>query len=96
MLPQIAVEGCSHGCLDQIYSTILALDRRQGLTTSLLILCGDVQTLRNPRDLHCLAVPEKYKQMGDFHRYYSGQRKAPILTLMIGGNHEASNYLWEL
>lgn len=46
--------------------------------------------------MHCLAVPDKYKQMGDFHRYYSGQRRAPILTLMIGGNHEASNYLWEL
>lgn len=61
-----------------------------------MILCGDVQTLRNPSDLHCLAVPEKYKQLGDFHRYYNGQRKAPILTILIGGNHEASNYLWEL
>ena len=62
----------------------------------MLILCGDVQTLRNPSDLHCLAVPDKYKQLGDFHRYYNGQRKAPILTIFIGGNHEASNYLWEL
>lgn len=61
-----------------------------------MILCGDAQTLRNPSDLHCLAVPDKYKQLGDFHRYYNGQRKAPILTLLIGGNHEASNYLWEL
>ncbi|WFD35038.1 lariat debranching enzyme [Malassezia cuniculi] len=34
--------------------------------------------------------------MGDFHRYYSGEKEAPILTLVIGGNHEASNYMWEL
>lgn len=32
-----------------------------------------------------------------FHfRYYSGEKRAPILTIFIGGNHEASNYLQEL
>lgn len=29
-------------------------------------------------------------------RYYSGQLVAPVLTIFIGGNHEASNYLQEL
>jgi hypothetical protein len=29
-------------------------------------------------------------------RYYSGEKVAPVLTLVIGGNHEASNYMWEL
>lgn len=28
-------------------------------------------------------------------RYYSGEKKAPVLTIFIGGNHEASNYLQE-
>lgn len=31
-----------------------------------------------------------------FERYYSGEKLAPILTIVIGGNHEASNYLQEL
>lgn len=31
-----------------------------------------------------------------FCRYYSGEKVAPILTIFIGGNHEASNYLQEL
>ena len=31
-----------------------------------------------------------------FSRYYTGEKEAPILTIIIGGNHEASNYLWEL
>lgn len=31
-----------------------------------------------------------------YPRYYSGEKKAPVLTIFIGGNHEASNYLQEL
>jgi lariat debranching enzyme len=34
--------------------------------------------------------------MGDFHEYYSGKRAAPYLTVFTGGNHEASNYMFEL
>lgn len=41
-------------------------------------------------------MPQKYKRIGDFHEYYSGKRKAPYLTVFIGGNHEASNHLFEL
>ena len=43
-----------------------------------------------------MSVPPKYRAMGDFHMYYSGARKAPYLTVFIGGNHEAAGYLWEL
>ena len=32
-----------------------------------------------------MAVPNKYKEMKDFHKYYSGAKKAPVLTLFIGG-----------
>lgn len=31
-----------------------------------------------------------------FYRFYTGQQVAPILTIFIGGNHEASNHLQEL
>lgn len=41
-------------------------------------------------------MPEKYYDMADFHEYYSGSRTAPCLTIFIGGNHEASNHMWEL
>ena len=101
----VAVQGCSHGELDSIYDAVESY-RLQILTTNddpskpasidVLLCCGDVQTLRNPTDFHSLAVPPKYKAMGDFHAYYSGRKVAPILTIMIGGNHESSNYLQEL
>ena len=57
---------------------------------------ADQEAVRNPADLHCLAVPVKYRRLGDFHRYYRGEKVAPFLTIVIGGNHEASNYMMEL
>lgn len=41
-------------------------------------------------------MPAKYREMADFHQYYSGERVAPYLTIFVGGNHEASNHLFEL
>lgn len=52
--------------------------------------------MRSKHDFASLAVPPKYFALGAFHEYYSGKKVAPVLTLVIGGNHEASNYMWEL
>ncbi|KLT42695.1 hypothetical protein CC85DRAFT_245382, partial [Cutaneotrichosporon oleaginosum] len=93
---QIAVQGCSHGSLSAIYDTVAEYTKRKGETVDLLLLCGDFQALRNTHDFASLAVPPKYHALGTFHEYYSGARVAPVLTLVIGGNHEASNYMWEL
>lgn len=41
-------------------------------------------------------MPEKYRRLGDFAAYYNGTKRARVLTIFIGGNHEASNYLHEL
>lgn len=62
----------------------------------LLICCGDFQAVRNVSDLKCMAVPDKYLEINTFYKYYSGEKVAPVLTIFIGGNHEASNYLSEL
>ena len=43
-----------------------------------------------------MACPAKYRSMQTFYKYYSGEKVAPVLTIFIGGNHEASNHLWEL
>lgn len=93
---KIAVQGCCHGALDAIYSHIRNLETRRNYKVDLLLICGDFQAVRNHSDLLCMAVPQKYRQLGDFWRYYTGEKTAPVLTIVIGGNHEASNYLWEL
>lgn len=93
---KIAVEGCAHGELDKIYETIAYIEEKNKIKVDLLIICGDFQAVRNNSDLKCMAVPNAYKKMNTFYKYYSGEKTAPVLTIFIGGNHEASNYLSEL
>ncbi|KAM3066133.1 lariat debranching enzyme [Clarireedia jacksonii] len=94
---RIAVEGCGHGTLNAIYAaTQKACEARGWDGVDLLIIGGDFQAVRNASDLTVMACPVKYRQIGDFHAYYSGATKAPYLTIFVGGNHEASSHLWEL
>lgn len=94
---RVAIVGCSHGELDHIYSTISAVNAASPhAPIDLLICCGDFQCCRNLTDLQCMACPPKYRALHSFYQYYSGAKTAPVLTLFIGGNHEASSYLAEL
>ncbi|KAJ3672858.1 hypothetical protein LUZ60_006232 [Juncus effusus] len=93
---KIAVEGCMHGELDKVYATLKRLEEVENTKIDLLLCCGDFQAVRNENDLQCLNVKPKYREMGSFWKYYSGQEIAPYPTIFIGGNHEASNHLWEL
>ncbi|CAM5164947.1 unnamed protein product [Natator depressus] len=93
---KVAVAGCCHGELDKLYETLELLQRRHNVRIDLLLCCGDFQAVRNEADLRCMAVSAKYRHMQTFYRYYSGEKKAPVLTIFIGGNHEASNHLQEL
>ncbi|GAA6061599.1 hypothetical protein JCM10212_000907 [Sporobolomyces blumeae] len=96
---RIAVIGCSHGSLDDIYVSVAKCDeiaRAKGEPeVDLVICCGDFQAMRNTADLEMMACPPKYRALGHFHQYYSEQKRAPKLTIVIGGNHESSGYLWE-
>ncbi|KAI4661171.1 uncharacterized protein J4E79_004982 [Alternaria viburni] len=94
---RIAVEGCGHGVLHEIYASVAKACELKGWPdVDLLIIGGDFQAVRNASDLKAVSMPSKYYAMHDFHEYYSGLRTAPYLTIFIGGNHEASNYMWEL
>ncbi|KAI9652783.1 MAG: hypothetical protein M1831_006585 [Alyxoria varia] len=95
---RIAVEGCGHGTLDAIYDAVTRSCQARNWESGvdLLIIGGDFQAVRNSLDLNCMSVPPKYRQLGDFYEYYSGKKRAPYLTLFVGGNHEASNHLAEL
>ncbi len=43
-----------------------------------------------------MACPAKYRRMNTFPAYFSGEVVAPLPTVFVGGNHEASNFLWEM
>ncbi|KAB2011133.1 hypothetical protein ES319_D10G294200v1 [Gossypium barbadense] len=89
---KIAVEGCMHGDLDKVYDTIKYIENTRNIKIDLL-LCYAV---RNGKDMDSLNVAPKYREMKSFWIYYLGLEVAPIPTIFIGGNNEASNYLWEL
>ncbi|CAL2028945.1 unnamed protein product [Caenorhabditis brenneri] len=93
---KIAVVGCSHGEMDAIYETMAMIEEKKGYKFDLLICCGDYQSVRNYGDLPHMSIPPKYRSLQTFYKYYSGEKKAPVLTVFIGGNHEASGYLCEL
>jgi hypothetical protein len=59
----IAIQGCGHGELDNIYASIMETQKRNPESVpkiDLLVCCGDFQAVRNAGDLKCLNVPEKY------------------------------------
>ncbi|CAI4230015.1 unnamed protein product [Auanema sp. JU1783] len=93
---KVAVVGCSHGELDVIYGTLEEIERQNGFKFELVLCCGDFQSVRNYGDLQHMHVPDKFKALNTFYKYYSLEKTAPILTVFIGGNHEASGYLSEL
>ncbi|KAJ8965672.1 hypothetical protein NQ314_003954 [Rhamnusium bicolor] len=65
---KIAVEGCAHGELENIYDTIQLLEEKEGIKIDLLICCGDFQSSRNEADLKCMAVPPKYSKICTFYK----------------------------
>ncbi|KAK8108161.1 uncharacterized protein PG998_010174 [Apiospora kogelbergensis] len=94
---RVAFEGCGHGTLDAIYAAVQSAAKVRGWDkVDLLIIGGDFQAVRNVPDITVMSVPSKYRQLGDFPKYYSGAVKAPVPTLFIGGNHEAASHMWEL
>ena len=92
----IAVCGCTHGELELIYTQLTQWEAKYNYKISFLLCCGDFEAVRDEFDLNSMSVPDKYKKMKDFWKYYNGSKTAPILTIFIGGNHEAMNYLKDL
>nr|PVC51583.1 lariat debranching enzyme [Theileria orientalis] len=93
---QIAVEGCCHGELDKIYERIRSHELESGTKVDLLLCCGDFQSIRDEADLNDLSCPQKYREYRDFKEYYNCAKSSPVLTVFIGGNHEAPDFLRNL
>ena len=79
-----------------MYNACKDVEKKDGRKVDLILCCGDFESIRNENDLACMACPPKYREMVTFWKYYSGESIAPIPTIFIHGNHEASNYLMEL
>ena len=65
----IAVQGCLHGYLDELYESVDRLALERDVKVDLLICCGDFESLRNEPDLQCMACPAHHRKMGTFYKY---------------------------
>jgi lariat debranching enzyme len=68
---KIAVEGCAHGELDDIYASIAVLEKKEGIKIDLLLCAGDFQAVRNEADLLSLACPPKYRAMNTYNIFFT-------------------------
>lgn len=93
---KVAVAGCVHGEVEKMYKALESIEKEQDCKVDLLLCCGDFQAVRDENDLKSMARTKDYHDLGTFGKYYSGEIAAPVLTIFVGGNHEASNYLQEL
>ena len=89
----IAITGCIHGSMKKMYDDIWNYSQQNKMNIDLVLCTGDFECMIEQSDMKYLSCPDKYKHMGDFHKYYEGLYPVPFLTIFIGGNHEASNIL---
>ncbi|XP_037028889.1 lariat debranching enzyme-like [Bradysia coprophila] len=93
---KVAIAGCIHGEVERMYKVLESIETEKDCRVDLLLCCGDFQAVRDEMDLESMTRTKDYHDLGTFHKYYNGESTAPVLTIFIGGNHEASNYLQEL
>ena len=94
-MPKIFITGCLHGEWDLLLDTVEE-KIKSGEKIELILVTGDCETFRNEEDMESFAAPLKYHILGSFYKIYNGERKVPCPTIIIGGNHEAADLLFQM
>lgn len=68
-------------------------ERREGRSLDFTLQVGDFEPHRHEQDLRTMDAPSKYKELGDFPRFYKGPERYPCPVYFIGGNHEPHGWL---
>ena len=77
----IAVQGCLHGNLDELYESVDKLAVERDVKVDLLICCGDFESLRNEPDLQCMAGPA-HQENGDILQVQFTLTKSLLVNLI--------------
>ena len=88
-----AVVGDVHGYHNRMVAQLKKCEKRLGRTFDFVLQVGDFEAHRDEDDLRTMSAPSKYKQLGDFHQYWSGRVRYPWPIYFIGGNHEPYGFL---
>ncbi len=88
-----AVVGDVHGHMEKMVSFLVDWTRETGKSLSFVLQVGDFEPHRHDADLATMHGPSKYRKLGDFHRFVSGELHFPWPVFFIGGNHEPYGFL---
>ena len=94
-MTKVFITGCLHGEWDLLLDTVEEIIRN-GEKIELILVTGDCETFRNKEDMESFAAPLKYHILGSFYKIANGERKVPCPIIIIGGNHEAADFLFQL
>ena len=86
---RILAVGDVHGNFDTMVKLMEA--HKPGLCLQV----GDLETIRDDADLEQISGPKKYRRVKSFPPFWSGEKKIPVPTLFISGNHESFGQLEE-
>lgn len=88
-----AAVGDVHGHHHEMVRLIEERESQTGKRIAFVLQVGDFEPHRNEPDLESMAAPAKYRVLGDFPDFYSGEFKFPWPVYFIGGNHEPYGFL---
>ncbi len=72
---------------------MVALVQARGVAPAFVLQAGDFECHRHDEDLASMAAPQKYRLLGDFHRFHDKELRYPWPVYFVGGNHECYGWL---
>jgi len=88
-----AAVGDVHGQHHEMVRLLSEWEARTSNSIQFVLQVGDFEPHRNEEDLETMAAPAKYRELGDFPAFYSGEVLFPWPVYFIGGNHEPYGFL---
>ena len=83
-----AAVGDVHGHMHAMVRVLSGWEASTRNSLSFVVQVGDFEPIRYEDDLNSMAVPAKYRAIGDFPDFFNGRATFPWPVYFIGGNHE--------
>ena len=90
---RFAVVGDVHGEHWAMIRHLTGWEKSRKKSLDFVLQVGDFEPHRDETDLATMAAPAKYRDVGDFPQFASGQARFPWPLYFIGGNHEPYGFL---
>lgn len=92
---KILVCGCVHGSWDIVVDKVNELVDN-GTNIDLILVAGDLEAFMTEQDLESYKRPQGTVGFGSFHKLFTGEKRLPCKMLVIGGNNEAGDSVFQL